>query len=137
VSSAPAILMSIRPAYSDAILAGEKTVELRRRRPAFDPGTVVLIYSSSPNQHVCGIFETGKIIEAEPSRMWRRVRHRAGITKRDFDAYFDGCDLAYAIEVHNARRIPPAQLPVRPPQSYQWLRWTERLHLDLLKLAYA
>jgi hypothetical protein len=31
----PGVLMSIHPQYADAILAGTKTVELRRRRPSF------------------------------------------------------------------------------------------------------
>jgi predicted transcriptional regulator len=131
-----AILMSIRPAYSDAILAGTKTIELRRRRPALPPGTTVLIYSSAPNQHVCGVFETGDIIQASPSTMWRKVRRRAAITKADFDSYFDGCDLAYGIEIRNARSVDPARISVRPPQSYQWLRRGDRLHVDLLQLAF-
>lgn len=131
------VLMSIRPTYSAAIFAGTKTVELRRRRPSFEAGTRVLVYSTSPSQHVEGVFEVGGVLGAEPSILWEEVKDRAGVDRATFDAYFAGCELAYAIEVVSPRRVRPQKLPIRPPQSYQFLRARQQTHRALLQLAYA
>ena len=86
-----AVLMSIKPTYADAILEGKKTVELRRKRPSFGPGTTVLVYSSSPRQTLEGTFESGEVIALPPRKLWRTVSARAGVDKATFDAYFEGC----------------------------------------------
>lgn len=130
-----AVLMSIRPAYADAILDGTKTVELRRRRPSFLPGTPVLVYASSPDRRVTGTFDAGEVLAASPSALWRRVSRRAGVTRDLFDAYFVGCEIAYAIEVLRPRRVRPTELPLRPPQSYLILRRGDPRHAKLLQLA--
>jgi predicted transcriptional regulator len=131
------VLMSIRPAYAQAILDGTKTVELRRRRPSFAPGTRVLVYSSAPHQQLQGTFEVGCIIADEPDALWEKVGDRAGIDREAFDTYFEGCSAAYAIEVENPKRIKPARLSIRPPQSYLFLRSREQRHRSLLRLARA
>ena len=135
--TADGVLMSIRPVHAEAILSGEKTVELRRRRPSFSAGTTVLIYSSSPQQRVQGMFESGGVISADPDGLWQLVSERAGVSREVFDSYFAGCEVAYAIEVTNPRRLPPSRLRLRPPQSYLFLRRANRQHQRLLSLATA
>jgi predicted transcriptional regulator len=129
------VLMSIRPVYADAILDGSKTVELRRRRPSFTRGSRVLVYSSSPSQQLKGTFDVGLIHGDEPDVLWEKIGEQAGIDRAGFDAYFEGCAMAYAIEVENPRRIKPRRLAIRPPQSYLFLRSRERRHRGLLRLA--
>lgn len=131
------VLMSIRPVYADAILDGRKTFELRRRRPSFARGTRVLVYSSAPHQKLQGTFEVGRVLADEPDALWNEVGDYAGIERDAFDAYFEGCARAYAIEVENPKRIKPARLSIRPPQSYLFLRSRERRHRQLLRLARA
>jgi predicted transcriptional regulator len=131
------VLMSIRPVYADAIFAGTKTVELRRRRPSFSEGSQVLVYSSAPHRRLQGTFEVGGVLAEEPNALWRRVSKQAGIDKETFDAYFAGCSAAYAIEIKNPKRIEPTRLSIRPPQSYLFLRPRERHHRRLLQLAHA
>jgi predicted transcriptional regulator len=132
-----AVLMSIKPTYAEAIFNGTKTVELRRKRPSFEPGTTVLVYSSSPNRALEGAFETGEVIALAPRLLWRKVSRRAGVDRATFDSYFDGCDLAFAIEVINPRRIKKSRLTFRPPQSYLFLRRGRRSHERLLRFAAA
>jgi predicted transcriptional regulator len=131
------VLMSIQPRYAEAIFNGIKTVELRRRRPSFSRGARVLVYSSSPHQRVQGTFDVGGVVTAAPDSLWRRVGSRAGIDRATFDAYFDGCATGYAIEIENPRRITPAELGIRPPQSYLFLRRRVPRHRRLLRLAKA
>jgi predicted transcriptional regulator len=129
------VLMSIRPVYVDAIFAGTKTVELRRRRPSFGIGTRVLVYSTAPEQRIHGTFDVGGVLHDAPPVLWRAIKDRAGVDRATFDAYFAGCQEAYAIQVENPRRIDPAVLPIRPPQSYQFLRPQRSAHRDVLRLA--
>lgn len=128
------VLMSLRPRYADAILSGAKTVELRRRRPSFGPGTLVLIYSSSPDERVLGTFKAGDVLVAPPAQLWPSIQARAGVSRAEFDAYFAGCELAVAIDVKDPRRLRPSRLGIRPPQSYFFLRGTDRRHRRLLQL---
>jgi predicted transcriptional regulator len=129
------VLMSIRPVYAEAIFAGTKTIELRRRRPSFPIGTRVVVYSTAPEQRLHGSFEVAGILEAQPEELWRTVHKRAGVDRSAFDIYFNGCDLAYGIEIAGPRRITPTVLPIRPPQSYQYLRAQRPKHRDILRLA--
>ena len=129
------VLMSIQPGYAEAILDGTKTVELRRRRPSFSEGTTVLVYSSSPDREVRGAFDAGEVLAGAPDELWLLVRDRAGVARADFLTYFAGCAVAYAIEVRNPRRIEPARLKFRPPQSYLFLQRSDRDHRALLRLA--
>jgi predicted transcriptional regulator len=128
-----AVLMSIRPVYANAIFDGTKTVELRRRRPSFGPGTRVLVYTSSPTSALDGVFESGEVIELPLQDLWAAVSHRAGVDRETFDTYFLGCETGYAIEVTNARRVQRARLPFRPPQSYLFLRRDRTNHRTLLR----
>ena len=131
------VLMSIRPAYAEAILSGAKTVELRRRRPSFGVGTTVLIYVTSPEQSVWGAFQVSGIIADATADLWEAVAHRAGVQRATYDSYFAGSDTAYAIEIANARRTVPTPLPIRPPQSYQFLDPKLLPHRAVMRLAAA
>lgn len=42
--SNPAVLISIRPEWAEKILSGEKTVEIRKRKPYFEPPFKCYIY---------------------------------------------------------------------------------------------
>lgn len=86
-----AILLSIRPQYADKIFQGTKTVELRRIRPKhIKKGVLVLMYVSSPMQSLAGAFKVDQVIEEPLSELWKRVHHKAGVTREEFDAYYNG-----------------------------------------------
>lgn len=129
--------MSIRPEYAEAILSGAKTFELRRRRPSFPEGSRVIVYSSSPEQQLLGTFRSGQIHEASVSDLWGLVRNKAGVSRAAFDAYFAGCDRAFAIEVREPQRLEPQRLRFRPPQSYLFLTPRRSGHRGVLRWAAA
>jgi len=131
------VLMSIRPQYAEAILSGAKTFELRRRRPSFASGSRVVVYSSSPDRQLLGTFEAGVVHEASPESLWQLVSKKAGVTRDVFDAYFEGCERGYAIEVNAPKRLEPKPLRFRPPQSYLYLRPGRRGHRTVLRWAAA
>jgi predicted transcriptional regulator len=121
------ILLSIKPWFADAILAGDKRFEFRRSifcRPGIDR---VLLYSSIPEQCVVGEFVIGGVLSLPPQCLWMRTRKYAGIKKADFDKYFMGKRRAHAIKVSFPLRYSkPLDLLqdfglVRPPQSFCYI----------------
>ena len=90
------VVLSIKPKYVTQILAGTKTVEMRRRF-AVDPGVWALIYSTTPDRVLAGIARIADVQKLAISTLWRKHREAAGITKHDFDQYFSGVETGYAI----------------------------------------
>lgn len=128
-----AVLMSLRPRFADAILDGWKTVELRRRRPSFSTGCAVLVYASAPAQQVLGWFQVAGVEAGSPTDLWRRFGREMAITKRELEEYLEGRELGYAIEIAQATRIKPRSLPLRAPQSWQYLHSTKTAHRALIR----
>lgn len=127
----PVLFVSIKPRFAEKILSGEKSVELRRVRPAAARvGTLVVIYASSP---VCQVVGTGRvkaIEEASPTAIWERHKKRLGLPRSEYREYFAGVSHAVGIlleEVLALRSaVPLASLRVRlagfePPQSFRYL----------------
>lgn len=119
-------LLSIHPRHAEAILHGEKLVELRRTAVASDV-THVLIYATAPVQAVVGWFDVDGVDVASKTGIWDAHGAVAGVTRREFRDYFAGAARAFAIRVGRAQRLDPAlsldQIPGvrRPPQSFQYL----------------
>ncbi len=121
------IVFSIRPQYSKKIEEGRKTVELRRRFPASVPsGTIALIYSTSPIRALTGIAEIEEVVKQSPCHMWSQFSAAACVTRSEFDTYFEGLEIGFAIKLRRARplRRPLALAELRnrfsfkPPQSF-------------------
>jgi predicted transcriptional regulator len=126
-SSRYGLLMSIQPRYANAILAGEKTVELRRRPPRNEP-PVVIIYSSGKAREVLGTARLKDVHTSTPADIWAKFGAGAGVTRAEFDAYFAGSETATAIEVEAPRRTTdPLTLAnlrtfdLEPPQSWRYV----------------
>jgi predicted transcriptional regulator len=124
------LLLSIRPQYADAIFRGEKLFELRRRRPRMQPGDRVIVYSSSPRKALVGCFTSPRIVACSLPDLWDVVGSSAGVTKTEFDQYFDGLSSGVAIAISapvplknpiplsGLRRLWPH---FQPPQSFLYL----------------
>jgi len=126
----PALFLSLRPRFAELLLAGHKTVELRRVRPAVSQGTPVLLYASSPTMTLVGRAKVGAIQVGGINEIWREHGSRTGISRAEFDDYFKGLDQAVAITLVNISRLdeprPLSDLRHRlhgfqPPQSYRYL----------------
>lgn len=119
-------LMSIHPEYADAILAGTKKVEFRKR-PIADDVTHIIVYATAPVSAIVGAFIVENQATAAPSSLWRRFAKVGGITRHGFFSYFAGRAHGVGIEVGEV--LAPAEpmslvddLGVaRPPQSFQYL----------------
>jgi predicted transcriptional regulator len=98
------IILAIRPEFVEAIFAGRKRFELRRRRPGVDPGEVVYIYCTAPRQAIVGQFTCRGVHEASPEALWRRFGAFSSLSEDRFSAYFGGVDTGYALELEEVRR---------------------------------
>jgi len=121
------VVLSIKPQYSEKILQGKKTVELRRRFPVSAPsGTVAYIYSTTPVRAMVGFAEIKNVLKLPIAEIWAEFEDSAYIEQIDFDNYFSGVEYGYALlfeEVKSfARPIPLDELRERfgfeAPQSY-------------------
>lgn len=123
------VLFSIRPTHSENIFMGNKTVELRRRfASAVTPGTLALIYSTSPTSALTGSAKIRAVQCMDLPTLWKTHRVGACLHKNEFDAYFSGLERGYAIILDSARALdrPVGLTELRerfgfePPQSYQY-----------------
>lgn len=124
------LLLSIRPEFADKIFEGTKKAELRRTRPKVNKGDRVYVYVASPVKALRGTFRVNKVIEDLPHKLWRKVKHMAGVTRKQFDEYYAGAEKAYAILLESVRDFAKAiQLKClrqkwpgfRPPQCYIYI----------------
>ena len=109
------LIISLKPCYADLVFEGLKTVELRRRIASQIHDRHVFIYVSSPVKELRGGFRVGQVWEGSPAAVWNKVAELATVDKRDFDAYFQGQAVAYALEVTNIWEY-------QRPASLSWLR---------------
>ena len=73
------------------------------------------IYVSSPVREMRGGFRVGQVWEGSPDEVWNIVAELATVNRRDFDAYFQGQAVAYALEVTNVWEY-------QSPVGLSWLR---------------
>jgi predicted transcriptional regulator len=107
VPDAADAIISIHPSYADAILAGEKTIELRRRLPDLPLGTRLWIYATRPTAAVVGFVIIQDVTRAHPRTIWNKHRSGSGVDHAAFTAYFNGAQKAVAILLGAARRVDP------------------------------
>lgn len=139
------LLLSLRPRFAHAILDGTKTVELRRTRVSALPGTLLVLYASSPVMAVVGVATMADRDIASPPTIWRRYRDRLGLSRTEFFEYFSGAEHATALSITAPRTLPePLTLnrlrthsAFRPPQSYRFIASTDPAPLAELAVAWS
>ena len=126
-----ALLLSIRPRYVDKILDGTKRVELRKTRPRIQSGDLVLIYATSPISALVGAFRASSVQVHSTEQLWAQVRQSAGITREEFETYYNGFQIGVGIFFDD---VMPLECPVgldhvrdvwpgfHPPQGYLYVK---------------
>ena len=93
------LLLSLKPCYADLIFEGLKKAELRRRIASCIEGRDVFIYVSSPVRQLRGGFRVGQVWRGSPEEVWNKVSELVGVDKRGFDTYYEGREIAYALQI--------------------------------------
>jgi predicted transcriptional regulator len=129
-------MISLRPSLIDAFLSGEKCVELRRRAPSLEAGTMVWFYGKLPCGQVRAVGELRSVTVASPDEIWEDFGKCIGIGKIEFDSYltdlrqaailkFDTVrSVARPIYLAELRKIEPK---FHPPQFFRNIRDGELL----------
>src|SRR5882757_4574645 len=99
------ILISVEPRHAENILAGRKTVELRRRPMHVKVGAIVWIYAKRPVGSIVGCAKVRDIHLLAPQALWRRFCNDCCIPRSEFFAYFEGVTQATALELSGCKRL--------------------------------
>ena len=130
-----AIFLSIHLQYANRIFEGIKTVELRRVRPRYiAKGALALIYVPSPIKSLVGAFKVDRVVKKPLQELWEIVHDEAGVTREEFDAYFDGTSIGVGIFFSTVWSLPkPIELQdlreqmlgFWPPQGFRYVKASE------------
>lgn len=120
------IFYPIKPKYAQKIISGEKKFEYRRVKPQRDVKHIV-IYSSSPEQLIIGLASVSTVISGTSKEVWDETHSFGGITKSEYEDYFEGAGSACAIAIDIVYKL---EVPLSPkaifgnftiPQSFKYL----------------
>jgi predicted transcriptional regulator len=126
-----AVLLSVKPRFSEQIESGLKRVEFRRSW-ATEPVGLLVIYASAPTQRIVALVDVEGVEHASPSTLWKRCSSRGtGLARAELLAYLDGKDKGYGVLLGQVTKpgkpIEPGAVikDFRPPQSYRYLSTAE------------
>ena len=121
------VVLSLKPRFAEAILAGDKTVELRRTVPKIVVPTLALLYATTPVRALLGTCIVTDVRSADLAVLWREYGSRSALRYHEFQQYFDGVSTGTALALAQPqafdRRIPLQDLRAkprgfRPPQRF-------------------
>lgn len=124
------IVLSLKPRFAEAILAGTKTVELRRTTPKIEVPTRALLYASTPVRALLGSCIITSVISADLKALWREYGSRAELSQHEFKQYFEGVEVGTALTLDEqqplSKSVPLQDLRARPrgfrpPQSFSYV----------------
>jgi predicted transcriptional regulator len=126
------IVLSIHPGYAKMVVTHKKTVEIRRRFSKKLVGSCVFLYATKPLQAVVGEARISAVEEGKPRDIWGTFKDQMGCSKSDFAEYCRGNRRVYAVQLEQLIPYPDPlpwavfsaafDAPIKPPQSYQFLR---------------
>ncbi|NOJ58980.1 ASCH domain-containing protein [Arthrobacter sp. 260] len=124
------VLISIRTRFVRAILDGSKTFELRRKVPRHAAGLDIIVYSSGGDKAIVARAKVSEVATGTPEAIWNQFEIHLGVTRKEFDDYFLGAEVAHALKLENVtasqRPVPLTELRtdhgLEPPQSWRYLQ---------------
>ena len=121
------VILSIKPIYAQAIIAGTKKVEFRKKIFKREVEKI-FIYSSMPKKKMIGYFTILEIIEDTPNNLWNDFKEVGGITEKDFFEYYNNVEKGFSIRIDKVVKfedeIEPNEFIEKfcAPQSYIYIK---------------
>lgn len=97
------IIISINPEHVENIIAGIKKFEYRTKAAKNDVNKII-IYETTPIKRIVAEAEIVEVLMMNPEELWNETKDQSGITKKFFDSYFRGRDIAYAYKLGKVKR---------------------------------
>jgi len=128
------LLISLHPRHCQNILAGKKTIELRKRAPKHRKNkpnfskpnfSKILIYETKPTAAIVGLTTPTEILEHTCSE-WHEFTSELCLSVSEIEEYLGGY-CGWGIKVENLQLITPIPLSkmrdlnITPPQGYRYL----------------
>ncbi len=128
--------LSIKRIYAERIIAGVKTMELRKRPIGMDLGNLILLYETAPDSIIKGGFIADKTISLPVAEMWQKHNSVMGVEKEFYDNYFDSCEFAYGTLIYQSFTFSELTIDqiyhlcsgFTPPQAT--INWHEDWYID-------
>lgn len=120
------VILSIKPIYAEAIMAGTKKVEFRKKIFKREVEKI-FIYSSMPKKMIIGYFTILEVIEDTPSNIWKEFKDVGGISEKDFFEYYKNTEKGFSIKIDKVvkfkEEIEPEEFIEEfcAPQSYIYI----------------
>ena len=121
------VLISIHPCHVEAILAGEKTIEFRRRWTSRAVSHLV-IYATVPVKRIVAVVPIEEAVKGSPTALWNLARqHGGGVTRAELFAYFSGLKKGFGLRLGCVKPLRRTIDPFtkfeefRAPQSFRFM----------------
>ena len=92
------ILISINPEHVQNIIKGIKKYEYRNIA-AKQGISSIIIYETTPVKRIVAEAEIIDVLMYSPEELWKLTKKESGISKKFFDEYFEGREIAYAYKL--------------------------------------
>lgn len=110
------VLLSIKPEFANKIFSGEKKFEFRKRAFRNIEVQTIVVYSTMPVGRIIGEFTIKQILQDSPESIWLKTNKMSGIDIEFFNEYYEGRDIAVAIEVGKTKLY---KKPINPKEEYE------------------
>lgn len=101
-------IISLKPKYTDLILKGVKTVELRKRVMKVSVGTKIWIYSTLPEGRIQAVAEVKAVDKGAPCYIWEKFGKEIGVPKNIFESYTFNRPSVFVLILHKVESINPS-----------------------------
>ena len=122
------VLLSVKPKFARALIAGTKTIEVRRRFPSLETGTAVFVYSSAPDSAIIGVLAACRVFTAPSTSLFDTHGSFLDASQEELDSYLRGTRDARLLEVSKGQPMNSPislrtlrRMGIDAPQSYRWL----------------
>ncbi len=139
-------LISIKPTYVERFLAGEKSVELRKRTVTLSPGSRLWIYSTLPKGCMEAVAEVNRVVVGTPGDIWDKYRDALGVSRSTYLEYVKGASAISAIVTKAIWSLPEemnlsmlrSQVPgFHPPQFIKYMADSDPVFMAIMRFLYA
>ncbi|WP_419943631.1 hypothetical protein [Candidatus Poriferisodalis sp.] len=109
VDPARALVLSLKPRFAEAILAGTETAEVRWILPRIAIRTLALLYASGSERALVGTCVVRSVDRYQADERWHLHGADTALSKTEFDAYLDGRDCSVVLLLE---RPEPLTIPI-------------------------